>query len=145
MHTSTVDPTADQIRRLANSTDSGPIVMLNLLRFKDRADGIDAADGISGRDAYERYGEAVAPHLAGVAGRVLFLADCGDTVIGPADERWDMLVLVRYPSRQAFLEMIADPEYQAVHAHRAAAMQDSRLVCCDDLLRASAEATSELG
>ncbi len=133
MSAPTIDPTAEQISALAASTDSGPIVMLNLLRFKDRADGIDAAEAISGRQAYERYGEAVGPHLERAGGSVVHLAECSESVIGPEAEAWDMLVLVRYPSRQAFLAMIADPDYLASHGHRAAALQDSRLICCGEL------------
>jgi uncharacterized protein (DUF1330 family) len=126
-----LEPTAEQLQRLAQSTRPGAVVMLNLLRFKDQADGIDSADGISGRAAYERYGLAVVPHLDRVGGRVLHMADSGAGVIGPAGEEWDMLLLVRYPSRAAFLAMIADPDYQAIHGHRAAALADSRLVCFD--------------
>jgi uncharacterized protein (DUF1330 family) len=137
MSTSTIDPTAEQIGRLAASAVSGPIVMLNLLRFKDRADGIDAPDGLSGREAYERYGEAVAPYLAAAGGRITFLAECGESVIGPDGEAWDMLILVRYPSRRAFLEMVTDPGFQAAHTHRAGALLDSRLVCCHELLGAA--------
>lgn len=129
MSAGSLEPTAEQLQQLAESTDPGPIVMLNLLRFKERADGIDAADGISGRVAYERYGMAVAPHLDRVGGRLLHAAESGAGVIGPAGEAWDLLLLVRYPSRTAFLGMIADPGYQAIHGHRAAALADSRLVC----------------
>lgn len=125
-----IEPTPEQLRELAGSTDTGPIAMLNLLRFKDQADGIDAADGISGREAYERYGEAVAKHLEGAGGHVTVLAECGESVIAPEGEAWDVVMLVSYPSRQAFLRMIADPGYQAEHAHRAAGLKDSRLVCC---------------
>ena len=132
----TLDPSAEQISVLASATGTGPIVMLNLLRFKDRADGIDAADGISGREAYERYGAGVGPHLAAAGGEILFMAECAAGVIGPEDEDWDVMVLVRYPSRQAFLGMIADPGYQAVHRHRAAALEDSRLVCCEPTVTA---------
>jgi hypothetical protein len=49
-----VHPTARQVEGLARSTDDGTVVMLNLLRFKPRADGID--EGISGAEAYARYG-----------------------------------------------------------------------------------------
>ncbi len=132
MTAETLEPTADQLRRLAESTDPAPIVMLNLLRFKARADGIDAGDGITGRKAYERYGLAVVPHLERVGGRVLHMAAPGAGVIGPPGEDWDMLLLVRYPSRQAFLAMIADPGYQGIHGHRSAALADSRLVCFDE-------------
>jgi uncharacterized protein (DUF1330 family) len=128
----TIDPTADQLRALAGSPDTGPIVMLNLLRFKDLADGTDAAGAITGRAAYERYGAEVASHLQRVGGSLVWMSDCRQGVIGPADEAWDMILLVRYPSRRAFLEMIADPGYQASHRHRAAGLLDSRLVCCGE-------------
>lgn len=133
MSPTAIEPTEEQVRELSSSTDSGPIMMLNLLSFKDRADGIDAEAGISGRQAYERYGEEVAVHLQRVGGTVLYMAECEQTVIGPEDEAWEMLILVRYPSRQGFLQMVADPDYQASHGHRVAGVRDSRLVCCREL------------
>lgn len=133
----TINPTAEQLRALVGSSDTTPIVMLNLLRFKDRADGIDADGALTGREAYQRYAEAVGPHLARAGGSVIFMADDSETVIGPRDERWDMVLLVRYPSRQAFLAMIADADYQAAHEHRAAALADSRLVRWTDPAAAS--------
>jgi uncharacterized protein (DUF1330 family) len=130
----TIDPTEAQLQRLAAAKATGPIVMLNLLRFKQRADGIDASEGMSGREAYERYAELVASHLAGVGARLIFLAECAESVIGPEEEDWDVLALAEYPSRQAFLTMIANPDFLAAHAHRAAALQDSRLVCCEEIV-----------
>jgi uncharacterized protein (DUF1330 family) len=123
-------PTESQIARLAASDPDEPIVMLNLLRFKERADGID--EGISGREAYVRYGEAAAPFLAGVGGRLLTAIETSEVVIGE-DGEWDMALLVEYPSRRRFLEMAGDPEYLAVHAHREAALEDSRLIACSQL------------
>jgi uncharacterized protein (DUF1330 family) len=120
-------PTAGQVERLAASESDQPVVMLNLLRFKEQADGID--EGISGREAYARYGEAAAPHLAAVGGRVLNAVDASEVVIGPEGE-WDVALLVEYPSRSHFLKMATDPEYLKVHEHRAAALADSRLIAC---------------
>ena len=126
----TVDPTPEQIAQLAaGDPDEGPIVMLNLLRFRDRAAPVDGVDGLSGRQAYERYAAATAPHLARVGGRILNAGECVETVIGPERE-WDLVALVEYPSRGAFLAMIGDPEYQATTAWRTAALSDSRLVLC---------------
>ncbi len=125
-----IEPTPEQFQRLATSEDPGPVVMLNLLRFKDRADGIDAEDGITGAEAYARYGAAVLAHLERVGGRVLMALNAEESVIGPEPGEWDMVLLAEYPSRKAFLEMIGDPAYQAVHGHRAAGVADSRLVAC---------------
>jgi uncharacterized protein (DUF1330 family) len=121
-------PTREQIEALAADQSDDPIVMLNLLRFKAEADGVDA--GVSGEDAYRRYGEATEPFLERVGGRVLSLVATAQSVIGPAEPEWDAVLLVEYPSRKAFLQMATDPEYLKIHAHREAALEDSRLVVC---------------
>ncbi|HME04324.1 MAG TPA: DUF1330 domain-containing protein [Solirubrobacteraceae bacterium] len=126
-----IEPTREQIEQLAVSPSELPVVMLNLLRFKDRADGID--EGVSGLEAYQRYAEAVAPFLEGVGGHVLLAAQTYETVIGPDAREWDMVLMVEYPSRRKFLEMSAHPEYLKVHEHRAAGLADSRLVACETL------------
>ncbi len=100
--------------------------MVNLLRFKDRATGAD--EGVTGAEAYRRYAEAVAPFLARAGGRLLAAVECEESVIGPDTAEWDLVALVEYPSREAFLAMISDREYLAAHAHRVAAVADSRLV-----------------
>jgi uncharacterized protein (DUF1330 family) len=125
-----IEPTREQFTRLADSDEDGPILMLNLLRFKKFADGIDAADGISGAEAYARYGAAVAPFLARAGGRVVLAMAASESVIGPYDGEWDMVLVAEYPSRRAFVRMTTDPEYLAIHQHRAAALADSRLIAC---------------
>jgi uncharacterized protein (DUF1330 family) len=62
-----------------------------------------------------------------VGGGVFFMSPAHAPVIGPEGE-WDVVLLVQYPSRQAFLTMVADPEYQACAHHRTAALADSRLI-----------------
>jgi uncharacterized protein (DUF1330 family) len=129
-----ITPTQTQIEALMAGADpQEPVIMLNLLRFKERADGID--EGVSGREAYERYAEAAAPFLERVGGRLLIGADAEQMVVGPDALEWDMALLVEYPSRQKFLEMASDPEYLRVHEHRAAALADSRLIACSALAR----------
>jgi uncharacterized protein (DUF1330 family) len=125
-----IDPTPSQFERLAASPAEGPVLMLNLLRFAARATGIDAEDGISGAEAYARYGLAVAPHLERVGGRLVLAGVPTESVIGPEEGEWDLMVIAEYPSRQAFLDMVSDPEYLKIHAHRAAALTDSRLIAC---------------
>ena len=123
-----ITPTQSQIEQLAADTGSEPVVMLNLLRFKHTADGVDA--GISGQEAHARYGQEAAPFLARAGGRVLNAVEASQMVIGPEALEWDMATLVEYPSRQSFLKMATDPEYLRVHQHRDAALADSRLIAC---------------
>ncbi len=123
-----ITPTPAQLEALLAADLEGPIVMLNLLRFKEQADGID--EGLSGAEAYRRYGEATAPFLERVGGRLLLAAQAKAVVIGPEAPEWDMALMVEYPSRKKFLEMAGDPDYLAVHEHRAAALSDARLIAC---------------
>ncbi len=126
-----INPTPAQIQALLGSDSDDPVVMLNLLRFKELADGID--EGVSGSAAYERYGEAVAPFLQGVGGRLLLACEAQQMIVGPEALEWDMVLMVEYPSRKRFLEMATDPDYLAIHEHRAAALEDSRLIACQTL------------
>jgi len=130
-----VQPTESQFARLAAPEQEGPIWMLNLIRFKGRADGIHAEEGISGAEAYARYGAAVQPFLTGVGGRVVLAAEPAESMIGPEEGEWDAVFVAEDPSRQAFLEMTSDPDYLEVHRHREAGVADSRLIACRPLVQ----------
>ncbi len=101
--------------------DEGPVVMVNLLRFKPRsADG----DG-SGWDAYRRYSRAIPPLLKGVGGTIIWAGDVEGAAYGDLGARpWDFVVLVRYPSRAAFLAMVTSPAYAAANTHRQNGVED---------------------
>jgi len=112
------NPTTAQIERLVadTATMTGEVVMLNLLKFKERA---DSAGGGTGRESYNRYGELALAKIAERGGRVVWMGAADQVFIGDEDANdWDLVVLVAYPSRQAFLDMIADPEYQRGHGDR---------------------------
>ena len=100
-----VDPTIADIRRFKREDDGGPLVMLNLLRYKDAAGG----------DSYRSYIEQMQQYLARVGAELVYVGDCSTLIVGSEEEhRWDALMVARYPSRDAFLEMLRDPEYQAI-------------------------------
>jgi uncharacterized protein (DUF1330 family) len=120
-----VTPTGAQLEALAAAPDEGPVVMLNLLRYLDEAND---GSGRTGRQAYLDYGTHVVPMVLGLGGDIVFQGEAGGMVIGPDTEAWDDVVLVRYPSRAAFLAMITSAEYLAIHHHREAALADSRLL-----------------
>lgn len=95
--------------------DGKPVVMLNLLAFKP--------DG--GRERYMEYGTAVAPLLEQVGGRIVFAGEPATALLG--DDSWDMVALVEYPTRQAFLDMIGSEAYQAVGHLRTEALASGEL------------------
>lgn len=128
-----INPTREQLAEFANRMPAGqPILMLNLLRYRDLAaypqDSPHAP--CSGREAYRRYSRTALAKVQAVGGNVEVLASVHMALIAPADEHWDDLLLVRYPSPQAFLSMLADPDYQAATQHRTAALADARLLGC---------------
>jgi uncharacterized protein (DUF1330 family) len=124
-----IDPTGEQLQRFMENGPDGPIVMLNLLKFRDKAAYADDAGEPerSGAEAYGVYSETALQKVQGVGGSLFFGSPAHAAVIGPEDE-WDMVALVQYPNRQAFLTMVSDPEYQACAHHRSAALADSRLI-----------------
>ena len=127
----TVDPSIAHIAQFERDTpDANPIVMVNLLKFRDVANysAPDGARVLTGRDAYRRYSKAVVPLVFEVGGQPMWMGSARSTVIAPDEESWDEVVLVHYPSRQAFLRMIKSKAYQSIVHHRTAALIDSRLV-----------------
>jgi uncharacterized protein (DUF1330 family) len=113
------------------SGEEAPVVMLNLLAFKDQG----------GRERYEEYGAAVAPLLARVGGRIVFLGPSSPPLLG--EERWDLAVLVEYPTRQAFLEMVGSPEYQEIAHLRSEALERGELHPLDPPPEGAIEAGEE--
>lgn len=134
--TGSIDPTREAMAAFRDLPLDRPIAMLNLLRFRDRANyaaDVDAAidRDVSGAEAYAAYGRAAAAPFARAGGRQAWLGRPQLTVIGPADEAWDLAFIAEYPSGEAFLGMLRDPEYRAAVVHRQAAVADSRLIRCD--------------
>ncbi|MBB2495657.1 DUF1330 domain-containing protein [Aquipseudomonas ullengensis] len=130
---STLNPSREQLAEFAqNMPADQPILMLNLLRYQEQARYPEGSehDACSGRKAYSRYSRTALAKVQGVGGRVEVLAQARVALIAPPDEHWDEVLLVRYPSREAFLSMLADSEYQAATVHRTAALADSRLIGC---------------
>nr|WP_239538379.1 hypothetical protein [Dyella mobilis] len=111
----------------------GSIVMLNLLRFRRTADYSHAPElapetPITGAAAYFRYIEHSLPHLRESGGELLFLGAADAFLIGPPGERWDMAMLVRQRSTESFLAFASHEAFLAGAGHRAAALEDSRLL-----------------
>ncbi|MGI8632195.1 MAG: DUF1330 domain-containing protein [Solirubrobacterales bacterium] len=111
-----VDPTGQDLKRFLAEDHQGPVVMLNLLRY---------ADG--GQAGYREYAKRIVPFLRQVGGEVLYVGDCSTALVAPSAHEWDAVLLVRYPSRQAFSDMVANPEYQQITGLRSGALDDAVL------------------
>lgn len=123
----------EQGARFFGAPVDGAVVMLNLLRFRQRADyshapALEPAGGCSGEDAYRAYMQGIEPLLHASGGSLIFAGRADEFLIGPQDESWDYAMLVRQASKASFLAFASDPEAQTITAHRTAAICDSRLL-----------------
>ena len=128
-------PTTEQLKTLMAKGPKGPLVMVNLLKFRARAayseDRREAQENLSGRDAYMRYGAVAQKCVAEAGGGIVWGGNQALVAIGDQGDAWDQVICVRYPSVQAFLAMVSRPDYQAASYHRDAALERTALLCCD--------------
>lgn len=129
-----VDPTRPQFQLFKELDRDHPIEMLNLVSLRDRAvypqGHALAGAGLTGAEAYRRYGAETAPLLARLGASILWRGAMQAMLIGPASEHWDHAFVARYPSAHAFLEMVTDQGYRRAVIHRQAAVATSRLIRC---------------
>jgi uncharacterized protein (DUF1330 family) len=111
-----VDPTGADLKRFLADDPGGPVVMLNLLRFKP-----------GGRASYEQYADEIRPFLAELGAHVVYVGDCSTALVAPDEHRWDAVLVVEYPSRGAFSAMVANPDYQRITGLRTEALSDAVL------------------
>ncbi len=125
-----IDPTREQIKRFADAGPEGPVRMLNLLQFRVQADypADSGHEPCSGAHAYKRYSAAVAPILEKIGAQVETAGACHPALIGDARDDYDQMIIVRYPSREAMLGMLASDQYKQITVHRGAAVAHSLLI-----------------
>ena len=128
-----LEPTQETGRALFVRGIPGPVVMLNLLRFRAVADysanpELAPASPISGEAAYRLYMLHTLPYLHASGGELLFYGKGGSFLIGPSDERWDATMLIRQSSVASFFAFASNEGYLSGMGHRVAALEDSRLL-----------------
>jgi uncharacterized protein (DUF1330 family) len=142
-----ITPTKEQFDAFAHHDRDGEVVMINLLHFSaPAAEGAGAASAeaasadeggehSSGSDAYRTYGDAAVQMVEERGGRVLWMGQPEQVLIGDTEaDGWDMAVLVSYPSRAAFINMVTSPKYAEAHTHRERGLDRTVLLACRPLL-----------
>lgn len=125
--TNYVDPERVQFEAFKALPRDVPIMMLNVLKFRDKAD-YDDGRNVTGAEAYAAYSRESAPVFRRVGGEIIWRGKPEVMLIGPQHKHWDIIFVARYPSAAGFLEMVTDPDYRAAVRHRQAAVLDSRLI-----------------
>ena len=119
--------TGEEFKAFRSVPRDGPIHMLNLVALRDAADYPDGRK-TTGAEAYAAYGRETAHILKRLGGRIVWRGKMEAMLIGPQAEQWDLCFIAEYPSVDAFVAMIKDPEYREAMVHRQAAVKDSRLI-----------------
>ncbi len=121
-------PQGEQISELLQSKEPGPVVMLNLLRFKELAE-----DGSgTGREAYGRYAAEMRKIVEAAGGRFVWSGRVDSQVIGSSDVVFEVAALVEYPSREAFVKIAMSPEVEAIGVDRTAGLEGQWLIACTE-------------
>jgi len=144
-----ITPTREQFSSFAHGTREGEVVMLNLLHFA-RPDGAEAGGRdpatATGAAAYRDYTERVVAMVEARGGRVVWTGRPEHVLIGdPAADDWDLVALVSYPTRAAFIDMVTSPKYEEAHAHRERGLDRTVLLACEPLLDALGSRAAEGG
>ncbi len=122
-----VDPTKEAFAAFRADDRLGPIHMLNLIKLRAVAAYPDERKA-TGAEAYAAYGRESEPVFFRLGGSIVWRGRFEQTLIGPAEERWDLCFIAQYPSVAAFVAMIRDPQYREAVRHRQAVVEDSRLI-----------------
>jgi uncharacterized protein (DUF1330 family) len=118
-----VFPGPEQIAGFFGAPEDGPFVMVNLLKFKPRAEYEDGSDAhLTGAEAYGRYGEAVRVLVENLGGKIRYSGRVTGLLLGEVEDLWDAVALAEYPSLAAFQAMAMSPEMHAIEHHRKAGL-----------------------
>ena len=118
-----VIPNKEQMDKFLEGDIESPISMVNLLKFKEKAEYEDGRDtNLSGKEAYMIYGVEVQEHLKKVGGEMVFGGEISRLMLGEVEDLWDNVAVARYHSRKAMLKMMMDADYQESEKHRSAGL-----------------------
>ena len=128
-----LNPTQESGARLFKKNIAGEVVMLNLIRLRETADYSMAPHlaperPITGKEAFQKYIDFTLPFLKQSGGDLIFLGSAAYFFIGPFDEKWDVVMLVKQKSVADFFAFATNKEYSVGLNHRTAAVEDSRLL-----------------
>ena len=141
-----ITPTREQFTEFAHGRSEGEVVMINLLHFaKPDADAdadpdAAATKNTTGASAYRDYSDQVVKMVESRGGKVIWTGRPENVLIGDSEaDDWDLVALVSYPSRAAFIDMVTSPKYEEAHTHRERGLDRTVLLACEPVLNALAQ------
>jgi uncharacterized protein (DUF1330 family) len=137
-----ITPTREQFTEFAHGRSEGEVVMINLLHFARPDDATPPADAgtaktTTGAGAYRDYSDQVVKMVESRGGKVIWTGRPENVLIGDSEaDDWDLVALVSYPSRAAFIDMVTSPKYEEAHTHRERGLDRTVLLACEPVLNA---------
>ena len=116
--------TDQQMEALLKADNGGPVCMVNLLKFREKAEYEDGREtDLSGIEAYQIYGAVTGSLIKELGGDVVFTSVFNGMVVGEVEELWDVMAIAKYPTLQSFIDMVASPDYLKAYHHRLAGLK----------------------
>ena len=106
-----------------------PITMVNILKFKDKSGRGDE----TGKEAYLKYSKNMEPLVKAAEGKVLWMGNMTQTIIGDYSTQPDMILIVSYPSKEHFIAMCTTPEYEEISKDRKLALEYGGLIASNTI------------
>lgn len=122
-----ISPTDTQLAELQSYPQNTPLVMLNILKFKEQT-----STNETGQEAYARYLKNATPFVEKSGGKLICKGQVHSTVIGNSDNQPHVVFLVEYPTVNHFFSMVSNPEYQKIAGDRAIALEYGGLIACQN-------------
>ena len=129
MNLTQVNPTEQQMEQIMAYPKDTPLVMINIIKFKSKADNSNE----TGKEAYARYFKNAQSFVVQSNAKLIWKGAVATTVIGDLENQPDMIFLVEYPSVDHFIKMISNPEYQKIANDRTIALEYGGLIACQTL------------
>ncbi len=124
-----IAPREDQLKKFLENLPPGPVTMLNLLKFKEKAEYADGREtNLTGAEAYALYGMEMGKLIGDGGGRSVFAGAANSLVIGDGELQWDLVAIAEYSSIENFQKITSSPEYQEIAKHREAGLDHQLLV-----------------
>jgi len=126
-------PTTEQMTMFLEFPDDKPIKMVNLLKFKSKAEYEDQRKtDLTGEEAYAIYSNEVINHLAKVGGKIIFSGKVKGLLLGEVKDLWDLVAIAQYPNKTAMIAMFTNEDYLVSEKHRSAGLEGQLNIITQD-------------
>ena len=128
-----MQPSREQVMAFLQRAQEGPITMVNLLKFRERAVYEDGRPSdLTGEEAFRLYGAGMKKLVEARGGRFVFSGKVRTLLLGEVDDLWDVVALAEYPSPAVMIEIASSPEYRAIEVHRKAGLAGQLNIATDE-------------